>query len=249
MKSGEVWVICNTDLWTSTVAGFIFLLDPITTDGVPYCFGGLVGETATKVVGVQPSVEVSSTATAPLGGRRPPTECIHDALPGRVCTCAITCVCVCVCVMWHCNIMWHCGLLFLNCISQYTWTVYYSLFSPLNQHVYKNVPLTSIMAHVKDMSQLMGCCDSNTADCPSTVLRDSNRMSIWTHLVDKSFPHYVTIKVNSPVENMRQYVIYSTFTPLKMNGYAMISAAACGANVYNHHKLLYILTTLFFSIP
>ena len=55
-------------------------MDPITTGGVPHGHGGLVGETATKVVGGQPSVEVSSTATAPLGGEREPTDdSRHDA--------------------------------------------------------------------------------------------------------------------------------------------------------------------------
>ena len=89
----------------------------------------------------------------------------------------------------------------------------------LLDNVYKNVPLTSIMAHIKDMSQLMGCCDSNTADCPSTVLRDSNRMSIWTHGAEESYPHCASVKVNTPVENMRWYIIYSIFSSLKMNGY------------------------------
>ena len=89
----------------------------------------------------------------------------------------------------------------------------------LLDNAYTNAPLTSIMAHVKDMSQLMSGCASKTADCPSPVLCDSNRMSIRTHGADKSYPHCGTIKVNTPVDNTRQYIIYSTFTPLKMNGY------------------------------
>ena len=68
----------HTNLWTSTVAGFTSLSDPITTDWVPYSHGGLVGETATKVVGGQPDVEVRSATTAPLGGRRTPIDGRHD---------------------------------------------------------------------------------------------------------------------------------------------------------------------------
>ena len=69
----------HTNLWTPTVAGFISLSDPITTDRVPYGHGGYVGEAATEVEGGQPSVEVSSATTAPLGGGRGPRDGGHDA--------------------------------------------------------------------------------------------------------------------------------------------------------------------------
>ena len=68
-----------TNLWTPTVTGFISLSDPITTDRVPYGHGGYVGEAATEVEGGQPSVEVSSATTAPLGGGRGPRDGGHDA--------------------------------------------------------------------------------------------------------------------------------------------------------------------------
>ena len=68
----------HTNLWTSTVASFTSLSDPITTNRVPYGHGGLVGKTATKVVGGQPGVEVRSATTAPLGGGGDPRDCGHD---------------------------------------------------------------------------------------------------------------------------------------------------------------------------
>ena len=68
----------HANLWTSAVTSFTSLSDPITTDWVPYGHGGLVGETAAKVVGGQPGAEVSSATTAPLGGRRRPRDGTHD---------------------------------------------------------------------------------------------------------------------------------------------------------------------------
>ena len=69
----------HANLWTSAVASFTSLSDPITTDWVPYGHGGLVGEATAKVVGGQPGVEVSSATSAPLGGRRESGDCSHDA--------------------------------------------------------------------------------------------------------------------------------------------------------------------------
>ena len=72
--------VATANLWTSTVAGFISLLDPITTDRVPYSHGGLVGEAATKVVVIQSFLEIRSAAVTPLGGRRTPQGGGHDAV-------------------------------------------------------------------------------------------------------------------------------------------------------------------------
>ena len=110
-------------------------------------------------------------------------------------------------------------------------------------YVYKNVPLTSIMAHVKDMSQLMSSYASKTADFPSPVPCDSNRMSIRTHGAEKSYPRYAT-KLNTPVGQHETiyhlFYFHSTQNEYRYDGSTMISAAACGANVYNHHELLFI---------
>ena len=62
------------------------LPDPITTDGVPYGHGGLVGETATKVVGGKSFLEIISATVAPFDGGRRPGDCSHDAPTGWVCT-------------------------------------------------------------------------------------------------------------------------------------------------------------------
>ena len=98
----------HANLWTSTVASFISLPDPITTDGVSYSHGGHVGEATTEVEGGQPGVEISSAATAPLSGGRDPGDCSHDAGTSGICTCAASCVCVCVVYasMLHSLISW-----------------------------------------------------------------------------------------------------------------------------------------------
>ena len=96
--SKVIFVSEHANPWTSAVASFISLSDPITTDRVPYSHGGLVGEAATEVVGGQPGVEVSSAATAPLGGGGDPGDCGHDAGTSGICACAASCMCVCVCV-------------------------------------------------------------------------------------------------------------------------------------------------------
>ena len=72
--------LATADLRTSTVADFISLPDPITTDWVSYSHGGLIGETAAKVEGRQSFLEIRSATVAPLGGRRTPGDGSHDAV-------------------------------------------------------------------------------------------------------------------------------------------------------------------------
>ena len=74
------------DLWSSAVTDFMSLPDPITTDGVPYSHGGLVGKTATEVIGGKSFLEIISATVAPFDGGRRPGDCSHDAPTGRVCT-------------------------------------------------------------------------------------------------------------------------------------------------------------------
>ena len=57
-----------------------------------------------------------------------------------------------------------------------------------------------IVAHVEDMSQLMGSCASGTADCPPPILRESNRECFRTHSTGESNPHCVPTQVKPPVD-------------------------------------------------
>ena len=83
----------DTNRCTSTVTDFASLPDPVATDGISHGRGGLVGEAATEIEGCQPSLEVSSAAAAPLGGRGGSRDCRHDASLRRISACAGSCVC------------------------------------------------------------------------------------------------------------------------------------------------------------
>ena len=57
-----------------------------------------------------------------------------------------------------------------------------------------------IVAHVEDMSQLVGSCASGTADCPPPILRESDRESFGTHSAGEGNPHCVPSQVDTPVD-------------------------------------------------